>query len=106
MYRHNVFRLSRSLYWLLARKKRFHETLTRWMEIAPAKVINRCAPMATNSSKPNQTQLVRKAGFLIPETLITNDPELVRELCARYGHAAHCADTDDSELYTSHRSSP
>ena len=67
----------------------FHETLTRWMEIAPAKVINRCAPMATNSSKPYQTQLVREAGFLIPETLITNDPELVREFCARYGRVIY-----------------
>jgi hypothetical protein len=32
----------------------FHDTLTRWMEIAPARVINRCAPMATNGSKPYQ----------------------------------------------------
>jgi glutathione synthase/RimK-type ligase-like ATP-grasp enzyme len=67
----------------------FHDTLTRWMEIAPAKVINRCAPMATNSSKPYQTQLVREAGFLIPETLITNEPELVREFCSRYGRVIY-----------------
>jgi hypothetical protein len=67
----------------------FHDTLTRWMEIAPAKVINRCAPMATNSSKPYQTQLAREAGFLVPETLITNEPELVREFCARYGRVIY-----------------
>ena len=67
----------------------FHDTLTRWMEIASAKVINRCAPMATNSSKPYQTQLACEAGFLIPETLITNDPELVREFCTRYGRVIY-----------------
>jgi hypothetical protein len=67
----------------------FHDTLIHWMEIAPAKVINRCAPMATNCSKPYQTQLAREAGFLIPETLITNEPELVREFCARYGRVIY-----------------
>lgn len=62
-----------------------HETLIRWMEIAPARVINRCAPMASNSSKPYQAQLIREQGFLIPETLITNDPGLVRTFHATHG---------------------
>jgi glutathione synthase/RimK-type ligase-like ATP-grasp enzyme len=48
------------------------------MEITPARVINRMAAMASNSSKPYQMQLIRQHGFAIPETLITNDPELVR----------------------------
>jgi glutathione synthase/RimK-type ligase-like ATP-grasp enzyme len=63
----------------------FHDTLIRWMEIAPALVINRCAPMASNSSKPYQAQLIRKQGFLVPETLITNDPDLVRAFRATRG---------------------
>jgi glutathione synthase/RimK-type ligase-like ATP-grasp enzyme len=63
----------------------FHDTLVRWMEIASALVINRCAPMASNSSKPYQAQLIREQGFFVPETLITNDPELVREFRARRG---------------------
>jgi hypothetical protein len=63
----------------------FHDTLTRWMEIAPLLMVNRCAPMATNSSKPYQAQLIREQGFLVPETLITNEPELVREFCACHG---------------------
>jgi hypothetical protein len=61
-----------------------HDTLMRWMEISPALVINRCAPMASNSSKPYQAQLIREQGFLVPETLITNDPELVREFRIRH----------------------
>jgi hypothetical protein len=55
----------------------FHETLTRWMEISPACVVNRCAPMGSNASKPYQAQLIRQHGFLIPETLITSVPESV-----------------------------
>jgi hypothetical protein len=67
----------------------FHDTLMRWMEIAPALVINRCAPMASNSSKPYQAQLIREQGFLIPEVLITNDPELVREFRAKHGRVIY-----------------
>jgi hypothetical protein len=67
----------------------FHDTLMRWMEISPALVVNRCAPMASNSSKPYQAQLIREQGFLIPETLITNDPELVRGFRAKYGRVIY-----------------
>jgi hypothetical protein len=63
----------------------FHEALMRWMEIAPQLVINRIGAMSTNMSKPYQAQLIRDYGFLIPDTLITNDPELVREFHARHG---------------------
>ncbi|HMD17730.1 MAG TPA: ATP-grasp domain-containing protein [Terriglobales bacterium] len=67
----------------------FHDALTRWMEIAPARVINRCAPMASNSSKPYQSQLIREHGFLIPEILITTDPELVRAFRAKHGRVIY-----------------
>jgi hypothetical protein len=63
----------------------FHEALMRWMEIAPQLVINRIGAMSTNMSKPYQAQLIQEHGFLIPDTLITNDPELVREFHARHG---------------------
>jgi glutathione synthase/RimK-type ligase-like ATP-grasp enzyme len=61
------------------------DTLTRWAEIAPARVVNRIAPTTSNFSKPYQTQLIRQYGFEVPETLITNDPELVRAFRARHG---------------------
>lgn len=63
----------------------FHETLTRWIEISPAYVVNRCAPMGSNASKPYQAQLIRQHGFLVPETLITNVPESVCEFQSRHG---------------------
>ena len=67
----------------------FHDTLVRWMEVAPALVINRCAPMASNSSKPYQAQLIREHGFLVPETLISNDPEMVRAFRAQHGRVIY-----------------
>ncbi len=67
----------------------FHEALMRWMELSPAMVINRCAPMASNSSKPYQAQLIREHGFLTPETLMTNDPELVRSFRAQHGRVIY-----------------
>ncbi len=66
-----------------------HDTLMRWMEISPALVVNRCAPMASNSSKPYQAQLIRKQGFLVPESLITTDPELVRDFRAWHGRVIY-----------------
>lgn len=70
-----------------ARRQRcrdLHQYLTDWGDIAPARVINRTAPMATNFSKPYQAQLIRAHGFAVPETLITNEPDLVRDFCARH----------------------
>jgi hypothetical protein len=61
------------------------DTLTRWAEIAPARVVNRIAPTTSNFSKPYQSQLIRKYGFEVPETLITNNPDLVRAFRARHG---------------------
>jgi glutathione synthase/RimK-type ligase-like ATP-grasp enzyme len=65
------------------------ETLTRWAEISPARVVNRVAPMGSNFSKPYQAQLIKRYGFEVPETLITNDPELVCAFRARHGRVIY-----------------
>ena len=67
------------------RCRRFHDSLFQWIEITPAQVINRMAAMASNGSKPYQLQLIRQQGFAIPETLITNDPELARQFFRQHG---------------------
>ena len=54
-----------------------HDTLYRWTEICPARVVNRCDPQGSNGSKPYQAQLIRRHGLSVPETLITNDPAAV-----------------------------
>ena len=67
----------------------FHDAVTRWIEIAPALVINRCVPMGSNSSKPYQAQLIREHGFLVPETLITSNPESVRQFRERHSRVIY-----------------
>src|SRR4029453_6639914 len=56
-----------------------HDALIAWCEISPARVVNRSSSMGSNFSKPFQSQIIQSQGFAIPETLITNAPELVRE---------------------------
>jgi glutathione synthase/RimK-type ligase-like ATP-grasp enzyme len=65
------------------------DTLTRWAEVTPARVVNRIAPMGSNFSKPYQAQLISRYGFEVPETLITNDPELVRAFRAKHGRVIY-----------------
>lgn len=71
------------------KSRALHDALTRWTEITEARVVNRAAPQGSNFSKPYQGQLIREEGFLIPETLITNDPELVRSFYRERGRVIY-----------------
>jgi glutathione synthase/RimK-type ligase-like ATP-grasp enzyme len=62
-----------------------YEALRLWSEMTQALVVNRLSAMASNSSKPYQLELIRAAGFAVPETLITTDPEVASEFCDRLG---------------------
>ena len=44
-------------------------------DILPVTMVNPRLPMMSNNSKPLQSLLIRKAGFSIPDTFITNEPE-------------------------------
>lgn len=68
-----------------ASSRALHDALGQWAEVAPARVVNRYAAMGSNFSKPYQSQLIRAHGFEVPETLVTNDPELVRAFHAARG---------------------
>jgi glutathione synthase/RimK-type ligase-like ATP-grasp enzyme len=67
---------------LALRAMRFETELRAWLDASDALVINRSGPSATNNSKPLQLAVIREAGFAIPETLITNQPEAAREFLA------------------------
>lgn len=69
--------------------RRVHEALLAWSEIAAARVVNRPAAMGSNASKPYQAQLIRESGFNVPETLITNDPELVSQFRQRHARVVY-----------------
>jgi len=71
------------------RCRALHDAFTTWTSVTPARVVNRAAAMASNGSKPYQAQLIRSVGFDVPETLVTNDPELVRDFVARHGRVIY-----------------
>ena len=61
-----------------------HESLINWLEVAPLRVMNRLSAMGSNQSKPYQAQWIARAGFSIPTTLVTNDPDAVRAFQQTY----------------------
>lgn len=69
--------------------RRLHDTLITWLELAKGRVVNRVSAMASNSSKPYQAQAIRAVGFDVPETLVTNEPDLVRDFLAKHGRVIY-----------------
>jgi hypothetical protein len=69
---------------LRTRCRALHEALDQWLEVTPARVVNRTSAQASNGSKPYQSQLIVAAGLRVPDTLITNDPEAVLAFRARH----------------------
>lgn len=78
-----------------ARAASFHALLNAWLDVAPCRVANRPRAMMSNMSKPYQAAIIRRYGFAIPETLITNDPEAALDFVAR------CASEGDEVVYKS-----
>jgi hypothetical protein len=68
---------------------RLEERLSGWCDVADVLVINRPCQMGSNSSKPFQLEIIRKAGFLTPETLLTTDAEAVRRFIAKHGQVIY-----------------
>lgn len=59
------------------------DVLCAWADIAPAYVVNRPSASASNGSKPAQLRQIAIAGFSVPETLVTNDPDSVVAFSAK-----------------------
>ena len=68
----------------LARAQLADHILSTWSELTSALIINPLASMASNNSKPYQLQLIRDAGFAVPETLITTDPQAAEDFWLRH----------------------
>ncbi len=62
----------------VSKSRLFHSALVEWLEMTDCRVMNRNRAMSSNMSKPYQAQFIIRAGFHVPATLITNDPEEVR----------------------------
>ncbi len=65
--------------------RRLHDGLVAWIDLAPGHIVNRFRAMGSNASKPYQAQLIQRHGFLVPETLVTNDPALVQAFQDHHG---------------------
>jgi glutathione synthase/RimK-type ligase-like ATP-grasp enzyme len=61
-----------------------HAALMQWYELSPALVLNRSHEVGLNYSKPLQAQLISRNGFAVADTVVTNDPDLVREFRRRH----------------------
>jgi hypothetical protein len=53
---------------------RLEHELWHWMAAGTATVLNRPEQSASNGTKPFQTRAARRCGFLVPDSLLTNDP--------------------------------
>lgn len=61
-----------------------YQALTAWTETSNIPVLNRQSAGATNRSKPYQLALIAQCGFAVPDTLVTTDPEDVRNFAAKH----------------------
>ena len=60
-------------------------SMVTWLDVADARIANRPRDMHSNGSKPYQAQLIAAAGFEVPESLITTDPDEVRAFTEEVG---------------------
>jgi glutathione synthase/RimK-type ligase-like ATP-grasp enzyme len=63
----------------------FEDALSGWLDMTPSLVVNRPSAMASNNSKPYQTELIRAAGFDVPDTLVTTDSAAVLSFWNKHG---------------------
>jgi len=61
------------------------QVLNAWTDRAAAYVLNRPEAGVSNGSKPYQLRTIAAAGFLVPTTLVTNDPGRVEAFLREHG---------------------
>ena len=59
--------------------------ILRWVATTPAFVVSPLDAMSANDSKPYQSRWISQFGWRIPQTLITTDPDAVREFWKLHG---------------------
>lgn len=61
------------------------QVLNAWSDRTGAYVLNRPEAAASNGSKPYQLRAIAAAGFFVPTTLVTNDPDQVEAFIREHG---------------------
>ncbi|MFM9709213.1 ATP-grasp domain-containing protein [Streptomyces galilaeus] len=72
-----------------ARAAAFQEWFVAWLDTTPAAVVSRPSAMESNSSKPYQAQLIGRSGFVVPETLVSDDTDEILEFRAQHGRIVY-----------------
>ncbi|MEJ2415042.1 MAG: ATP-grasp domain-containing protein [Sulfurimonas sp.] len=57
----------------------FDEIMYTWLELTDCFIINKLSDMASNSSKPYQTELIRQIGMKTPKTILSTDKKEVKK---------------------------
>ena len=73
----------------------FYDGVFSWLNIAPMRIASRPRAMQSNASKTYQAGVIRRHGFGIPETVVTNDPAVATAFVAA------CARDGDEVIYKS-----
>lgn len=68
---------------------RLEGRLWHWLATAQATVLNRPQAAASNNAKPLQTRAASTCGFLVPESLLTNDQAAALAFAARHGQVIY-----------------
>lgn len=63
--------------------------LRDWLDATAVPCLNRPEAMRSNASKPYQAQLITAFGLSTPATLVTNDPDSVRDFLATHGRVIY-----------------
>jgi glutathione synthase/RimK-type ligase-like ATP-grasp enzyme len=69
---------------LIQQSRSILRAMMELFDILDARIVNLRRPMMSNNSKPYQSLLIKRAGFSIPETCITNDRQALVKF--RNGH--------------------
>jgi hypothetical protein len=69
----------------LARATLGHHLIYDWAEYADATIVNRPSADGSNHCKLSQAIEIGACGFLVPDSLLTNDAALIREFQAEHG---------------------
>jgi glutathione synthase/RimK-type ligase-like ATP-grasp enzyme len=70
---------------VVGRAELVHHLIGAWAESAAGLIVNRPSAEASNHSKLFQATLARASGFSVPASLVTNEPDRVREFQSRHG---------------------
>jgi glutathione synthase/RimK-type ligase-like ATP-grasp enzyme len=69
----------------ISRASLVHQFMNIWSEYSSALIINRPSAVATNHSKLAQAINIRASGFLVPDSLVTNDQATIHDFLAHHG---------------------